>query len=187
MELATSPWQDDALLRLIVDGMREAGGDWIVAQYVVHARAPFDDRPDDCLDQLSSDLVNYEKPLTLARTIRTRAWAFERAYPGCPEIHRGFVPALRELVDFFVRHKPNSPTRAERITIAASELACASQVSSVQIRILGHLLEEEGVGRVEWGDDASSWTIEPGLQILRFRRVAMFDDFLRIVLDRVPD
>jgi hypothetical protein len=111
-----------------------------------------------------------------------------RADPSAREIHRGFVPAIRELVDFFVRHEPDSPKQAEPIVARADELPFSSRLDAAQLQTVGRLLEEEGIGRVTWTDDPSSpWDIELGLQILRHRRTATFDDFLRVKFGQPPN
>ncbi len=181
-----NPWQaDEAVLRLIVEGMRAAGGEPIVFQYLVHSRARYEDPLDTALAELSPSYVHYEEPLELSSRVWANAWGFERADPGNPEVQLGFIPALRELVDFFVRHKPDSPTRAERVVVDASQLALSAQLSPSQLRIVGHLLAVEQIGAVEWREDPLvPWEIELALPIMWYRRVFNFDDFLRVKLGR---
>lgn len=169
--------EDDAVLKLTIDGMRSTG-DPVVVQYIIHARAPHDDRPDNCLAGISVDFVSYKAPVSSSSPVRPRALGFERIYPGCNEVHHGFVPAVGQLASIFAGHKPESPSKAERVVVRADELKLSS-LSPIELRIVGHLLEVEGIGRVRWMDDpAVPWAIEPGLQILRYRRVATFPDFL---------
>ncbi|HYP55286.1 MAG TPA: hypothetical protein VEQ41_03140 [Solirubrobacterales bacterium] len=60
------------------------------------------------------------------------------------------------------------------------------RLSETELRIVGHLLEVEGIGEVSWTDDpASPWRIEVDHDVLRYRRVVIFPDFVR-VQSKVP-
>lgn len=169
------------VLRTLLDAMREGDGNPVVFQYLVHARLPYEDRPDDCLAGISPDYVAFKGPLALDSEVWLTALGVERADPGAPEIHRGFVPALRELVDFFGRQRPRSPGKATPVVARAAELAFSAELSPIELRIVGWLLEEEGIGTLQRsGDPASPWSIELDLRILRYRRVATFGDYVRI-------
>ena len=166
--------------------MREGHGRPPVVQHLVRERLSFEERPDRSLEAISPEHLVYERPLVDDRPLRPRAVGVYIADPEAEELHRGFVPALPGLVSFYGTRESRSPGQAESTVARPEDLPALARLSETKLRIVGYLLEVEGVGAVSWTDDpASPWKIEVGYDILRYRRVVMFPDFVR-VQSKVP-
>jgi hypothetical protein len=96
-------------------------------------------------------------------------------------LHRHFVPVIRSLVDRPDREELLSPTESRRVMVFANELEQLHAATQTEVRMLGHLLEVEGIGQVEWFDDPRCpWGIGIDFKIRKYANVGSTADFLEL-------
>lgn len=139
-------------------------------------------RPDKYLKGMSSDLVRFDAPLESPSRVMTPVPGFLAAYPDAREVHHGFLKTLRKLFDRWGREQLISPAQAQPVVVQAHELWIRSaSVGDAELRVVGLLLEVEGIGGVEWsGDPSSPWSVEIDFDIRRWGGVGDLSDYLRI-------
>jgi hypothetical protein len=181
MDWPGHPSPERAVLKAIVDAVRTSGGRWPVYQHldlVLHDNGV---RPDKYLKGMSNDLVRFDAPLESPSRIIAPVPGFVAAYPDAREIHHGFLKALRKLFDRWEREELLSPAEAQPVVVHAHELWAPGSIDRSELRVVGLLLETEGIGKVAWTEDPDSpWSIEIDFDIRRWGGVGDLSDYLRI-------
>jgi len=133
--------------------------------------------PDVCVDDLRPDYLVADRDLDLGSRVKLTAQGWDAAFPDSLEIHSGFVMAIRGCYDRFKGAKPQTPTVAS--AVSASALDLLPDATHERRRVVGLLLDSEGVGEVTWtGERSSPWSIYLMPQILDFASVGSFPDYL---------
>jgi hypothetical protein len=182
MDWPGHPSPERAILEAVLEAARRAGGRWPVYQYldlVLHQQGI--DRPDQRLEEISSDLVRFDAPLAGSSEIGLTVPGCVGADPSAREVHHGFLKVLRKLFDRWEREPFLSPAQEQPVVVPAQELWSPQMGSSTELRMVGLLLEIEQVGKVGWtGDPQSPFDVEIGFRIRRYGVVGVLADYLRV-------
>jgi hypothetical protein len=174
------------VLELIIEAMRaQDGGDPIVVRYLRSSLIRKGENPAELLEECSSRFVVFDRPLRdsgSARATPFGLWSYDEA---APEIHDGFVPALRRCWDLYLNGGGSNPTQVRPVLVTAGEILPGTSLTPPQLRIVGELFDVAGIGSIQRTCNSPStlWTMEVLPKVLDYRRVGIFSDYLEIWLD----
>jgi hypothetical protein len=139
------------LLRLTYKALFMTGGRWPVFQYLdLEGFNGGIAVPHRCLEGIEADLIRYEPPISGATSCRLSVRGMISAEPSAAVIHRGFLQVVRGLSDRWGREELLSPAEPQPVLVPAKDLWQTKLGTPTELRIVGLLLEEEGIGSIEW-------------------------------------
>jgi len=168
------------LIELIYEATVQAG-DWPVYQHIDlegHRRGM--EKPYEVLEALPHEWVSFENPLDTASKVRLHVEGIAAAELG-DGLLQEFVNAVVALSERWEREPMLSPAQAQPVVVQAHELFDASAARSEgELRLIGLLLDNEGIGTVDWTEDpASPFSVEIDFEIRDYRAASSIEDYLR--------
>ena len=168
------------LIELIFEATVEAG-DWPVYQHIDlegHRRGI--ERPHEVLEALPGAWVSFDIPLDTASKVRLHV-AGIAAFELGRELVQRFVNVVVALSERWEREPMLSPARAQPVVVQAHELSGVSEMGSeTELRLIGLLLDNEGIGTVDWTEDPGSpFSVEIDFEIRDYRATSTVDDYLQ--------
>jgi hypothetical protein len=181
------PFQERLLLRLAYDALFASGGRWPVFQYLdLEGFKEGIPVPHRCLEGIEAGLIRYEPPLRSATAIRLSVRGIISAEPSATVVHRGFLQVIRGLSDRWGREELLSPAEPQPVLVPAKDLWQPKLGTPTELRIVGLLLEEEGVGSIEWtADPESPFSVLIDYDIRELGGAVSIYDYLQIRDDEI--
>jgi hypothetical protein len=166
-------------MRVVHESCRKTGA-WPVRQHVERELARRGIEPDECLATVPPEFLILDDAQSPGGRVRLTVKGLHHLEPQAPEL-RLFIVVLRGCVDAYLFHIPDSPSQAQPLHIEGSELVRSDAISRATLHAVGLLLEAEDVAPIEFQVGGSSpWRAELGVGILRFKKVAILEDFLAL-------
>lgn len=159
--------EDRRLLRLMLNAIQMGDGQPPVYMFidVEGGRAGIQD-PRRGLSRLSPRFVKYEEPLEDASPL----WLLFDGAIGAglsTKAQSAFAEVLPGLAKRWVREPMLSPAQVQPVVVSARELWTRENGGAADLGVIGHLLEAEEIGYVDWitkkveGDQSADWVEDP--------------------------
>jgi hypothetical protein len=170
------------LLRIAYEALFTGGGRWPVFQFLdLEGFKRGVAVPHCCLEGIDEALIRYEAPLSGGTRCRLSVRGMISADPTAAVIHQGFLQVIRGLSDRWGREELLSPAEAQPVLVPAKDLWHPKLGTQTDLRIVGLLLEEEGIGSIEWTDDPESpFSVLIDYDIRRLGAAVNIQDYLQI-------
>jgi hypothetical protein len=134
--------------------------------------------PEECLSSVHRDYAEVYDAQGGERRFRLTVGGLRLIDPRAAELPR-FVGLVRRCVDAYLYQPPLAPGGSEPLVVSATDLVWPSASIARDVRVMGLLLEGEGLVPVRWDENSPfAWSAELGIGICSLRFIGDLPGYL---------